>query len=547
MTKQHPKGFGIFILHEEGFALVVTVVIAFILVLFGGSLMTIAMQEIKQVSQEKKSKDAFYLARAGIADSIDTLRNEYYYISEEKYTRYYVSFESGSYSYSIEPLGKVHFIGSKYMTGTFHVEAVGYKDGKNRGLGSKIERDTFLRYSRFVSQGSLSYAANAEIFADVYVGNDLNLNGYPVTFHGDLEIGGRINNQHRGIYDGDIRGIGPGIDLHDSVNISYYRDLARGNIPNEGTGVYLSNTISLDLSLFDFSNNPPTYNGYQLPSDFNGVIFCESDIYVEGTLEGAKIGDETKGSLTFISNDDIIATDHVRTGNGNEDSRSTGSVTFNQRSGRRQTEYVNLNGIIDDDTTALKLRINGSRWSKMRMYIKEDGDVIAQTDLVRESGSPNEQTAIVNNVILDPDNHNYQAEIQFYSSDRGNNYANVEAYDGEPVNVGFVAKDMFYIDDNTPRELVIDAAILTRNRTWNALGNYYSHPDGFDSGNWELTINGPIITYNGGSAGPWSSYGKRNYNYDMDMIEYPPPAFPVPSDGWKIAYWYYMKEDEITL
>ena len=59
-----------------------------------------------------------------------------------------------------------------------------------------------------------------------------------------------------------------------------------------------------------------------------------------------------------------------------------------------------------------------------------------------------------------------------------------------------------------------------------------------------MTVNGPIITKIGGSAGPWSSYGNRYYRYDMDMIEFAPPAFPVPSDWWKVAYWRHLKQDE---
>ena len=30
-----------------------------------------------------------------------------------------------------------------------------------------------------------------------------------------------------------------------------------------------------------------------------------------------------------------------------------------------------------------------------------------------------------------------------------------------------------------------------------------------------------------GSAGPWSTYGARHYNYDEDIVNYPPPHFPI--------------------
>jgi hypothetical protein len=65
------------------------------------------------------------------------------------------------------------------------------------------------------------------------------------------------------------------------------------------------------------------------------------------------------------------------------------------------------------------------------------------------------------------------------------------------------------------------------------------------SATWVLNINGPIITYNGGSAWPWSDQSvldnasgpTRRYNYDMDVTQFPPPCFPVPLNLWKDVSW----------
>jgi hypothetical protein len=224
-------------------------------------------------------------------------------------------------------------------------------------------------------------------------------------------------------------------------------------------------------------------------------------------------------------------------------------MDFDSPGGSEQVMIRSLSGIVSSDTSVLKLRTSGEEWSKLRMYLLEDGVRVPFkfADVVRTPGSPDEQTVVINNLELDTNEHTYSVEVHYFSEGSGVNPTWVEACDGDPVNLGFVARDKFYIHKNTPRQLVIDAAILTRDRSWQALGGKYDHPDGYDRNKWDLTINGPIITYEGGSAGPWSSYGRRYYNYDRDMIEFAPPAFPVPSEWWKLAYWWHLKESEITL
>ena len=535
---------------NEGYALISTMLVAYIVLMLGLAVITLALYENRATDRWRKSSEAYFLARAAMAEAIYRLKTDYAnvttdrFISEPQALSPNDDLERRSFRYAMEPAGNIHFIGTQYMTGAFKVEALGVRGYKRRGIEMRVERDTFLRYSRFVqsSQSDLSYAANANIIGDLYAGKDLNLNGAPVTFWGDVEIGGSINNEWRGTFHGDISGIGEGVDLVESVNISHYRDLARGLLPGEGTGLYLSSATSIDLNLFDFTGPNPKYDGNTLPADFNGVIFCERDISIAGTLEGQ--------SLTFFSKDDIIATGDIRTGNTMESTdRINPPMVFNSQQGTEQIMTRNLDGIVGTDTNVFKLRVSGTKWNKLRMYILEDGVRIPnkQVDIVRQPASPDEQVVMINNLNIDPGAHTYSAEVHYWSDGNGDNPTWVEAWNGDPVNIGLVAKDMFYISSSTPRQLSIDAAILTRDRTWNALGDWSSHPDGYDPGVWELTMTGPIITMNGGSAGPWSSYGTRRYDYDMDMVEHAPPYFPVPSDWWKLAYWWHLKEREITI
>ncbi|MBU1699759.1 MAG: hypothetical protein KJ970_16240 [Candidatus Eisenbacteria bacterium] len=165
---------------------------------------------------------------------------------------------------------------------------------------------------------------------------------------------------------------------------------------------------------------------------------------------------------------------------------------------------------------------------------------------------------------------------------------------GNPVNLGLVANDYIYIDDDTPRVLDIDAALMAVHNNWCILddefggsGSISSHPsaapgpldldrDGIygeapvnndprpgegwneftiTSNTWVLNINGPIITYNGGNAWPWNdssvlasaSGPTRRYNYDLDITEFPPPCFPVPLNLWKDVSWTEIFETDSTL
>jgi len=448
------------------------------------------------------------------------------------------------------------------MTGSFRAETMGNRGQKYRGLEARIERDTFLRYSRFVQEGNLPYAANAQIMADLYVGGDLNLDGFPVTMWGDVAVGNVINNQANGIFHGNITGTGAGIDIQQSVDMDYYRNLSQGLVPGEGTGLYLAGATTINLDLFDFSvPGAATYNGSPIPPDFNGVIFCEEDIGLKGFLEGGYVNHKSEPvtGITFVSNDDIVARGDIRTGSSLTDVDQAGTMNFDSPTGQLETKSIPLDGHVDTETNAVRLNASGTTWDKMQITILEDGSPMVRPDgkavrtqLVRTStSSEDNQTAVINGNDLNgmefDSGSSYSIQIDYYSTGTGNTSVDVAACKGEPVNIGLVTKNQFFVHQNTSKQTTIDAAILSRDNNWNGLGESADHPDGFDSGVWELTVNGPIITKLGGSAGPWASNGTRYYRYDMDMVDHAPPAFPVPAEWWKLAYMKHLKEDESEL
>lgn len=142
----------------------------------------------------------------------------------------------------------------------------------------------------------------------------------------------------------------------------------------------------------------------------------------------------------------------------------------------------------------------------------------------------------------------------------------------DPVTLGLIAQDQFFVHDQSPSYLKVEASVIAENDEitdvgyeyshsetsgWEALGGSTTHPildydqDGnltnSDKGNWKLVIQGSIVTRLGGSAGIWASKGtsthhSREYLYDDDLYYNPPPEFPliegvIGAPVWEIISW----------
>jgi len=524
---------------ESGLALATAIMMIAILSVLGATFLSGVIYEGWNAQHWRKSTQAFYLAEAAGHKAVRLLREQT--VEDFPYSESNIALGNGRYDLGINienwEINVESGESSAYARETYKITSVGEVGGVKRGIEIGYQRDTFLRFSRFVQKADLNFDANAEIGGDVLAGEDLNLQGYAVVFVEDVSVGGIINNDYYGIFLGDIDQYTDAVDLQMSVNLGYYKNLALGNVPDKGTGIYQASSSTIDLNLFDFSGATPLYNGVALTEDFNGVVYVEGDAYVKGTLEGS--------SVTVIASDDVIVTDHIRASNTAKDWTQTENINFNSEEGVEQIRTVSLDGIVTEDTTVLKLRTTGTKWNQLKMELLDgSGNVVRgmETYLVRRPGSPNEQMATIGNLKLDPSEH-YSVKIYYISKGIGDNPTRVRAYTGDPVNIGLVAKDNVYIHSEAPRQLIIDAALLSRDGSWKALGDELSHPNEYDA-SWKLTINGPIITAVGGSAGPWSSYGgTRKYHYDGDILDYPPPRFPVPFGGCN--YWKEIKPKNI--
>jgi hypothetical protein len=328
---------------ESGMSLVIAIMMIAILSVVGATFMSGVIYEGRNAQHWRKSTQAFYLAEAAAHKAVRLLREQD--IEDFPYSENDVALGDGRYDLAINLENWVINLdggegSDAYATETYKITTAGYVSGVKRGIEIGYKRDTFLRFSRFVQSADLNYDSNSEIEGDVLAGEDLNLGGYVVVFAEDVSFGDAINNEFNGVFLGNLTQDADPVNLQTSVDLDYYMELALGNISGKGTGVYLGCSSIIDLSLFDCSSGVTTYDGVELPNDFNGIVYVEGDAYVEGILEGQ--------SITVIASDDVVITDHIRTGStvNLDDWSQTGNINFNSQKGVPQTKTVPLVEIV---------------------------------------------------------------------------------------------------------------------------------------------------------------------------------------------------------
>jgi hypothetical protein len=377
-----------------------------------------------------------------------------------------------------------------------------------------------------VAVTGITMDCGAVISGNVYVGGNLNVPcgcgaGGPVTFLEQVLVVGNVPDADCAVFmNGYVEEADP-IDLLGSVDMSDIRDKARGIAGDsscEGMGdigIYvnlpgtdplgIAGTQIVDLSLFDFYNTtilPPetviAYNGAAVidpstgsplrASEFNGMIFFEDNVYLQGTADG-----RSGRTMTIFSNDSVWIMDNIysgRTGfdpvtglpNGTGDPVNIGLVAQN---------YVNI-----DIHTPRVLTIEAAlmavsrNWRCWRAFGSGSG---TKADHPVSGPGP-----------LDLD----------WDGVVGESPVNGDPVPGE-------GWDELNIDEDT-WVLTINGTIITFNK-----GDSWPWSDG----NVMLNADGPT----------------RKYIYDMDLTTYPPPCFPQPLNVWKDVNWTEIFETDSDL
>ncbi len=502
---------------ERGSALILAVIALGALSALGITLVLMSTSDRRSARYERDHSDALNAAETGVALAKRRIQDQDLTFIDED-SDGYPDFRlvdtldnGGAYDVFGESSEDVSAGSLSPFSGDFFtLSAEGDVRGAVRRVQSVIQHDSFLKYARLVSIQGTSYACGAVLTGEVYVGTDLGVptgctTAKKAMFLEFVAAHGKVQNPNEGIFYKGYSDSAAAIDLQASVDFNKMREKSKGtaaycDCEGDGrVGIYMSYDPlqigangTIDFSKFDFRY-------------FDSAVSPDTIIRYDGQV----LRDTTTSAPMLIDD---------------------------------------FNGLIFYEGDAyVKGRLQGISARSVTIYATDD--VIIEGDIVTGTEG------------FDP-------------------ITRLPTGAGNPVNLGLIGNNYVYIG-NTPRVLNIDAALMAVNHNWRCVnsaqsahpvaptGNYDLDRDGIvgespvnndpDAGTgwnevitaanqsttWVLNINGPIITYDGGSASPWSDASvigtapgpTRRYNYDLDITDFPPPCFPVPLNLWKDLSW----------
>lgn len=418
---------------------------------------------------------------------------------------------------------------SAYQSNGFAIVSEGNYRGARRRVKVEIVHDSFLKFARFVSTNTLSYACNATISGEVYTGADLDIpSGCAANredkFLESVYAVGDIPNAASGIfYRGYVTGADT-IDLSNSFNWTDMRAKARGLAAGSNAcerrgsvGIYFpaSGTMPLtlasgilELNLFSFHNTTTafapdtviTYNGIPVansvtatnhmhPWEFNGIIFFENDAHVKGKMDGV-----SARNITIFATRHIYVRGDIITGH---------------------TGYNPVTLAADNSGDPANVGLVAENWiiihKTVNRVLQIDAALLSRTATWGFNSSVQSCTLTGNPPVPS-----------------AGCYLSMAGTHSPPLDLDL---------DNIPGETPLNNDPEV-GEGWNEAT--------LTASTWVLNITGPIITTGSGDAWPWNNAtiiansgvgSTRRYNYDMDMTEFPPPCFPVPLNLYKDVSW----------
>ncbi len=154
------------------------------------------------------------------------------------------------------------------------------------------------KYMFFINNAHLNIGSGAEVWGDVHSNKNIKIFGSGVIFHDDVTAVNKVlfyngATEANTIFD---KGYTEGVDVIPMPDVSALDDLKGYATPE---GFYYTNTTSIELL-----NDQVSINGgdaVSLPT--SGVIFCDKEINISGTLDG---------QLTVVSMQTINITDNLK-------------------------------------------------------------------------------------------------------------------------------------------------------------------------------------------------------------------------------------------
>lgn len=579
-TELH-RGTGALRSDESGGAILLTLLVAVVVLGLASVVMILSGSEVRVSSNYQRGLAAKYVAEAGLDHAVgshnDLTATPRYLFDEDNYA----SRASGPDDTTFfDPMDAVAPLSDgDAVVGTIErrilgkdpvVDAPPYRvestarmeDGTSTTYQALVDVLSLLDFALF-SDEDVYIAPDIVLSGRVYSAKKISLTGPTSTFLRRVEYGESLENESYGDFQMGHEKIDERPSISDIVDLDFFEDAARNaGVCGDGRGLYIGTggsvasaaqttalfrayqdgdpaeaeaedapgcrendpCYAIDLTLFDFSASPITYNGVPLVgddggplTDFNGVIWVDQEVHVWGHLGGRSPEDGTVADqLGYMTppgiDENLYSNDLLDNG---EDGSNGGTA----------------NGLLDPAGQGMNLGI----YTEEYLYI--DHNIWAGTDA-----------------------------------------------NGDPVRLGLVAKKDVRIDSYSPRTIIVEAAVLSVDESWRPQGsvqwkwqggwtlendthqendwarnggdggpNTYRYDldgDGQQEGNngigqsgdrnensmrdaWTLRNVGNLVVNERPHSGPWSQPSwdphPRYYTYDTNLMTAEIPCYPTLS------------------
>jgi len=516
--------------NKEGFALLGTLILVFVVSTFGIALLTMTRNEIKSSALQKASKETFYIAESGVDHAISYLEDQGtpdfpspHYLNEEG--DHYIDLGNGKYKASIQSAGTFSYI--IQSTGEVPWTNTGGKISKT--IESKVILENFAMYA---------YFSDNELFPEDI---DHSYGGQKIWFYGNDHIGGPLHSNDRlhmagePTFDGTVSSAW--VNPTDPNDVSWEAYDAqtdpnflgnpgfKGGVDNIPLPEYREISDPTDAQSLqriaagseDIINTYP--NGAYVPNDGANVT---DGIWVKGKVDTLALG------LDYQGNSEITI---VQTGGTNKTTTITTIETPVTIGG---TTYPSGTTLVDVYQGGSYTYFNYSGHPNGVLYV--DGE-IGNLKSVAGEGLKGKLTIASDSTITIGDNLLYNTRVN------DPNCFDVPAgtYPNIPDSLGLVSEGNIMIKDNAPNDMEIDAIIM-------ALGTSFYYEGWKHNMQGDLIVHGSFIQEQRGPVGTFNSWGKvsgytKDYNFDTRMsINNPdlgqalPPYFPTTGKYIKL-YW----------
>jgi len=515
--------------NKNGFALLGTLILVFVVSSFGIALLTMTRNEIKSSALQKASKETFYIAEAGIDHAISYLEklgtpnfSSPHYLTEEN--DHYIDLGNGKYKASIQSATSFSYI----------IRSIGERPWSNtsgkisKTIESKVILENFALYA---------YFSDNELFP---ASIDAGYGGQKIWFYGADHIRGPLHSNDRlhmagePTFDGTVSSAW--VNPTDPTDVSWEAYDAQTDPNFNGTPGYKGGVDVIPLPEYreisdlgdenslqriaagninqDFVDAQP--NGAYVPNDGFSVT---DGIWVKGNVNTLALGLDSQDNSKIT----IYQTGKTTTITKVETPVTIGSTT-----------YPSGTTLIDVYQGGSHSYSNPSGYTNGVLYVNGE---IRNLKSVAGEGLKGKLTIASNSTITIGDNILYKTRVDdptCFNVPEG-------TYPDIPDSLGLVSEGNIMVANGAPHNIEINAILM-------ALGTSFYYEGWKYNMQGDLTVHGSFIQKQRGPVGTFNSWGKvsgytKQYYFDTrmsignpDLGQVLPPYFPTTGKYIKL-YW----------